>query len=48
MSLVVGKYVPRHRCGKLAANKIRIEEIYHDKRCAQCKDEQNPTRQFQQ
>ena len=29
---VDGEYVPRHGCSNPTANKIRVENIYHDKR----------------
>ena len=31
------EYVPKHGDGNLAKNKIRVEGISHDKRCAQGK-----------
>ena len=38
-----GEYVQRHGCRYLAENKIRIEDIFHDKGCAQGKAGQDPT-----
>ena len=34
--------MPRHRCRNLAENIIRVESIYHDKRCAEGKTGQDP------